>query len=298
MGKRRMKSAGGDGDGGGGKDLISNLPDEILHSIIRRIAWSKSAEQTIALSNRWRNLWRSYPVVQLNPKAHSPFVEFYSITSEGFQKFHEATMKSSIDFKGQDFELIPFGAGRRGCPGISFATASIQITLACLLQRFDWSLPGGRKAEDLDADEAPGLAVHRKTPLSYDDDQPPRGQFQLRDELCRSVRDAIWGGECVIDAEEVFDEITERENMEEDLLVGAKPLKKPMTKQSAKWTTAFFHIWTFFLGLSKEPMFCLLKERREKLQDTGIDSDELERVVGGVRVMDLVMAVRVGMASY
>ncbi|CAN1335104.1 Cytochrome P450 736A117 [Linum perenne] len=77
----------------------------------------------------------------------------------------ERFLNSSIDFKGQDFELIPFGAGRRGCPGISFATASIEITLACLLQRFDWSLPGGRKAEDLDADEAPGLAVHRKTPL-------------------------------------------------------------------------------------------------------------------------------------
>ncbi|CAN1185504.1 hypothetical protein LINPERHAP2_LOCUS37591 [Linum perenne] len=70
-----------------GEDLISELPDEILHSIIRRIACSKAADQTadqtIALSSRWRNLWRSYPVIQLNPKA----------TSEGFQKFHDATMK-------------------------------------------------------------------------------------------------------------------------------------------------------------------------------------------------------------
>ncbi|CAN1185505.1 hypothetical protein LINPERHAP2_LOCUS37591 [Linum perenne] len=69
-----------------GEDLISELPDEILHSIIRRIACSKAADQTadqtIALSSRWRNLWRSYPVIQLNPKA-----------SEGFQKFHDATMK-------------------------------------------------------------------------------------------------------------------------------------------------------------------------------------------------------------
>ncbi|CAN1264799.1 Putative F-box/FBD/LRR-repeat protein At5g56810 [Linum perenne] len=73
-----------------GKDLISDLPDEILHSIIRRIACSKAAEQTIALSSRWRNLWRSYPVVQLNPKTSH---RFYSIGSEGFQKFHDETMK-------------------------------------------------------------------------------------------------------------------------------------------------------------------------------------------------------------
>ncbi|CAN1751801.1 F-box/LRR-repeat protein 13 [Linum perenne] len=85
MGKRRKRSAGG-----GGKDLISKLPDEILHSIIRRIASSKEAEKTIVLSNRWRNLWRSYPVVQLNPKTSH---RFYSIGSEGFQKFHDATMK-------------------------------------------------------------------------------------------------------------------------------------------------------------------------------------------------------------
>ncbi|CAN1751803.1 F-box protein At5g03100 [Linum perenne] len=84
MRKRLKKSAAA------GKDLISDLPDEILHSIIRRISCSKAAEQTIGLSSRWRNLWRSYPVVQLNPNTRH---EFYSIGSEGFQKFHDATMK-------------------------------------------------------------------------------------------------------------------------------------------------------------------------------------------------------------
>ncbi|CAN1751799.1 Putative FBD-associated F-box protein At5g22720 [Linum perenne] len=73
-----------------GKDLISELPDEILHSIISRIACSKAATRTIALSSRWRNLWCSYPFVQLNPKARHMF---YSLRSEVFQKFHDATMK-------------------------------------------------------------------------------------------------------------------------------------------------------------------------------------------------------------
>ncbi|CAI0447441.1 unnamed protein product [Linum tenue] len=77
----------------------------------------------------------------------------------------ERFLNSKVDFKGQDFELIPFGAGRRGCPGISFATASMEITLVSMLHRFDWSVPGGEEGGGLDADEAPGLAVHRRTPL-------------------------------------------------------------------------------------------------------------------------------------
>ncbi|CAN1245188.1 Cytochrome P450 736A117, partial [Linum grandiflorum] len=72
----------------------------------------------------------------------------------------ERFLESSIDFRGRDFELIPFGAGRRGCPGVSFATAAIEITVASLLHKFDWS------AEGLEADEATGVSsVHKKTPL-------------------------------------------------------------------------------------------------------------------------------------
>ncbi|CAN1264798.1 Putative F-box/FBD/LRR-repeat protein At5g44950 [Linum perenne] len=98
-----------------GKDLISELPDEILHSIIRRIACSKAAEQTIALSSRWRNLWRSYPVVQLNPKTTH---DFYSIGSEVFQKFHDATMKRwkswNLEFKGRKLEEFILWVSTRG----------------------------------------------------------------------------------------------------------------------------------------------------------------------------------------
>ncbi|KAL5748212.1 hypothetical protein ACOSQ2_025509 [Xanthoceras sorbifolium] len=77
----------------------------------------------------------------------------------------ERFLNNSIDFKGHDFELIPFGAGRRGCPGTSFAMATNELVLANLLHRFDWSLPDGTRVEDLDMTECTGLTILRKVPL-------------------------------------------------------------------------------------------------------------------------------------
>ena len=48
---------------------------------------------------------------------------------------------SPIDYKGQDFQFIPFGSGRRSCPGISFAVAAVEYVIANILYWFDWKLP-------------------------------------------------------------------------------------------------------------------------------------------------------------
>ncbi|XP_054807064.1 cytochrome P450 71AP13-like [Prosopis cineraria] len=77
----------------------------------------------------------------------------------------EKFLGSDIDFKGQDFELIPFGAGRRGCPAITFATAIIELALAQLLHSFDWELPPGISAKDLDLTEVFGISMHRRDHL-------------------------------------------------------------------------------------------------------------------------------------
>ncbi|XP_021749604.1 cytochrome P450 71A6-like [Chenopodium quinoa] len=77
----------------------------------------------------------------------------------------ERFLHSSIDFKGQDFELIPFGGGRRICPGISFTIANIKLVFANLVHKFDWKLPVGVKGETMDMSESTGLTIHRKTPL-------------------------------------------------------------------------------------------------------------------------------------
>ncbi|XP_064989843.1 cytochrome P450 71A1-like [Musa acuminata AAA Group] len=71
----------------------------------------------------------------------------------------------AMDFKGNDFEFIPFGAGRRICPGMGFANASLELALATLVYHFDWELPGGLTTEDLDMSEAFGIMLQRKQRL-------------------------------------------------------------------------------------------------------------------------------------
>lgn len=77
----------------------------------------------------------------------------------------ERFINSDIDFTGHDFELIPFGAGRRGCPGTSFAMSVVELVLASIVHKFDWELPYGTRREDLDMTQCTGLTIHRKTPL-------------------------------------------------------------------------------------------------------------------------------------
>ncbi|XVF84304.1 hypothetical protein PTKIN_Ptkin17bG0026000 [Pterospermum kingtungense] len=77
----------------------------------------------------------------------------------------ERFLNNSIDYKGHEFELIPFGSGRRICPGILFGTKISELFLAKRVHKFDWSLPGGAKQEDLDTNESCGITTHRKYPV-------------------------------------------------------------------------------------------------------------------------------------
>ena len=82
------------------------------------------------------------------------------------EKFYpERFLNSSIDFMGTNFEFIPFGAGRRICPGILFALPNVELPLAQLLFHFDWKLPNGMEQEDVDMTEVFGLTVRRKDEL-------------------------------------------------------------------------------------------------------------------------------------
>ncbi|GAY62211.1 hypothetical protein CUMW_215960 [Citrus unshiu] len=74
----------------------------------------------------------------------------------------ERFIDRSVDFKGQNFEFIPFGAGRRICPGMHLGIASVDLALANLLYKFDWEMPPGMKKQDLDFDSLSGITVHKK----------------------------------------------------------------------------------------------------------------------------------------
>ncbi|KAK8521189.1 hypothetical protein V6N12_005100 [Hibiscus sabdariffa] len=72
---------------------------------------------------------------------------------------------STVDYRGLDFQLIPFGFGRRGCPGMSFGVAAVEFVMANLLYWFDWELPDHAGCESLDMTETFHMAASRKVPL-------------------------------------------------------------------------------------------------------------------------------------
>ncbi|XP_021716534.1 cytochrome P450 71A1-like [Chenopodium quinoa] len=77
----------------------------------------------------------------------------------------ERFIGKNIEVKGHDFELLPFGSGRRMCPGYSLGLKIIEASLANILQGFTWKLPDNIKPEDLDMDEIFGLSNPKKIPL-------------------------------------------------------------------------------------------------------------------------------------
>ncbi|KAL9375897.1 hypothetical protein Peur_032776 [Populus x canadensis] len=77
----------------------------------------------------------------------------------------ERFLGSDLDFKGQDFEFLPFGAGRRICPGLPMAAKQVHLIIATLLYHFDWSLPNGEDPAMLDMSEKFGITLQKEQPL-------------------------------------------------------------------------------------------------------------------------------------
>ncbi|RLM55461.1 premnaspirodiene oxygenase-like [Panicum miliaceum] len=81
------------------------------------------------------------------------------------ERFEGGGAGAEVDFRGTDFEFVPFGAGRRICPGIALGLAVMELGLASLLFHFDWELPGGAAPEELDMAEGLGITARRKSDL-------------------------------------------------------------------------------------------------------------------------------------
>ncbi|KAI7989220.1 Geraniol 8-hydroxylase [Camellia lanceoleosa] len=77
----------------------------------------------------------------------------------------ERFLGSQVDVRGQDFELIPFGAGRRICPGLPLAMRMLHLMLGSLINSFDWKLIDGISPEDMKMEEKFGLTLKKAQPL-------------------------------------------------------------------------------------------------------------------------------------
>ncbi|KAK2985108.1 hypothetical protein RJ640_022986 [Escallonia rubra] len=77
----------------------------------------------------------------------------------------ERFLDSKLDFRGQDFELLPFGAGRRMCPGLPLGIKQVHLILASLVHRFEWLLPNNEDPSRLDMNEKFGITLQKEQPL-------------------------------------------------------------------------------------------------------------------------------------
>lgn len=96
------------------------------------------------------NIWKYHHDPNIWPKPHE------------FKPERFLTTHKDVDVKGNHFELIPFGSGRRMCPGISLALQVLPFVIAVLVQGFDMKRPS---EETIDMSESFGLTVLKASPL-------------------------------------------------------------------------------------------------------------------------------------
>ncbi|KAG2332327.1 hypothetical protein Bca4012_018090 [Brassica carinata] len=77
----------------------------------------------------------------------------------------ERFLEEDVDMKGHDFRLLPFGAGRRVCPGAQLGINLVTSMMSHLLHHFVWTPPQGTKPDEIDMSESPGLVTYMRVPV-------------------------------------------------------------------------------------------------------------------------------------
>lgn len=88
-----------------------------------------------------------------------------AIWSEPDKLMPERFLGRAVDYRGGDFELTPFGAGRRMCPGMPLAIRMVHLVLGSLLHRFEWRLPTEVERSGIDMCEKFGVTLTKAVPL-------------------------------------------------------------------------------------------------------------------------------------
>ncbi|TQD90617.1 hypothetical protein C1H46_023764 [Malus baccata] len=89
-----------------------------------------------------------------------------NVWSDNVGEFYpERFINSNVDLRGHDFQLLPFGSGRRGCPGMQLGLTTVRLALANIVHCFNWDLPSGLLPQDLDMTETFGSVPTKAQPL-------------------------------------------------------------------------------------------------------------------------------------
>ncbi|KAJ0253348.1 Bifunctional dihydrocamalexate synthase/camalexin synthase [Hirschfeldia incana] len=105
------------------------------------------------------------------PKKSQMMINIYSIARDpklwtNPDEFNpDRFLDSSVDYRGLNFELLPFGSGRRICPGMNMGIATVELGLLNLLYFFNWGLPEGKTVKDIDLEETGSIIISKKTTL-------------------------------------------------------------------------------------------------------------------------------------
>ncbi|RVW48191.1 Cytochrome P450 76A2 [Vitis vinifera] len=110
--------------------------------------------------------------ISIFPKTHNCFVNVWAIGREAELWEEPSSFKPErfldlkhIDYKGQHFELIPFGAGRRMCAGVPLAHRMVHLVLGSLVYHFDWQLDSSITLETMDMRENLAMVMRKLEPL-------------------------------------------------------------------------------------------------------------------------------------
>ncbi|XP_019179051.1 PREDICTED: cytochrome P450 CYP736A12-like [Ipomoea nil] len=77
----------------------------------------------------------------------------------------ERFIDSDVNILGHDFVLLPFGYGKRMCPGAKLGLLNVKLIVSNLVHGFDWELPKGKSPSEMDMEEAFGLVTAKSKHL-------------------------------------------------------------------------------------------------------------------------------------